>query len=51
LFEQEVVEIMSERAMCLLMIEDLEAALGAMSSSEVEDLDCSNEEDEIESDK
>jgi hypothetical protein len=42
---------MSEQAMCLLMIEDLEAALGVMMSSEVEDLDCSDEEDEIESDE
>jgi hypothetical protein len=51
LFEQEVVEIMSERAMCLSTIKDLEAALGAMSSSEAEDLDRSDEEDGIESDK
>jgi hypothetical protein len=49
-FKQEVVEIMSERAMCLSTIEDLEAALRAMSSSEAEDLD-GDEEDEIESDE
>jgi hypothetical protein len=50
-FEQEVVEIMSERAMCLSTIEDLEAVLAAMSSSEAEDLDRGDEEDEIESDE
>jgi hypothetical protein len=50
-FEQEVVKIMSKRAMCLSMIEDLEVALGAMSSSEAEDLDRSDKEDEIKSDE
>jgi hypothetical protein len=48
-FEQEVIEIMSERAMCMSTIEDLEATLEAMSSSEAENLDCGDEEDEIES--
>jgi hypothetical protein len=50
-FEQEVIEIMSDQAMCLLTIEDLEVALGVMSSLEAEDLDRSDKEDEIESNK